>query len=163
MAKTGTPKGVKAKRNDDEAARALVEWELNGWKTSYASRLALSYNIAESTLWNWKRALKANPQLRVAFDEHKQELNKADWKNQLSETLTAQFKRLKDAAENVQINNLQDYKGLLEATKATLELEISRQYTEYDTTPFDSPAEEAALGAPPPIAESTGKTNTAKN
>jgi hypothetical protein len=110
------------KRDNQLAARVLAQWAFKHFKLSELAVLTASYNLAERTLWNWKKALQTDEQLAVLYEERLNELLNQDWVKTL------------DLAIGVSINKVSELMAkseslpeVTEAFKALAEMKLTHE------------------------------------
>ena len=88
-----------AKRDNNKAARALAEWSLNNFKYNSLDKIAERYEVTTRTIENWFYSLNQDSELSDLFSEHRNELTKGQWANQIDATLSAILGRMKLLAD----------------------------------------------------------------
>lgn len=110
------------RRDNHTAARALAEWATKEFKRRHADALATKFDVAVSTLWNWKRALSEDPELRAIFNQYLNEMLNRDWATELNAALAEAINKMRQLIENST-----DLKEVTEAFKALAEVGITRE------------------------------------
>ncbi|HEX7002014.1 MAG TPA: hypothetical protein VF164_10020 [Trueperaceae bacterium] len=111
-----------ARRDNHQAARALAEWALEGFREAVARQIADTYGIATRTLWRWKSALDEDTELSGLFRDRLNDILDRDWAAHLTDALAELVQRIRTLAADEP-----DLGKVVEAFRALSEVEITRE------------------------------------
>lgn len=111
-----------ARRDNPKAARALAEAAF-----STDAKVCERYGITLRTLQNWRAALKADPELSRLFAEAHAELERRDWGDEVSRTLSAAAQKLQALILGAQSSDPETIRAVLEGVTGLAKIALTRE------------------------------------